>query len=60
MNDMLDFAELLTQYRNARNLSQGQLAKAARLSRTYIYHLEHGLRAAPSPRTMRSIVVTSM
>ncbi len=51
-----DFAELLTRYRLEHNLSQGQLAKAARLSRTYIYHLEHGLRTAPSVRAVRSII----
>ncbi len=50
-----DFATLLTQLRTARNLSQGQLAKAARLSRTYVYHLEHQLRQAPSPRAARAI-----
>jgi transcriptional regulator with XRE-family HTH domain len=50
-----DFADLLTQLRTERNLSQGQLAKAARLSRTYVYHLEHQLRQAPSPRAARAI-----
>ena len=50
------FADLLTTYRSARNLSQGQLAKAAHLSRTYVYHLEHGLRQAPSSRAARAIM----
>ena len=50
------FADLLTMYRSERNLSQGQLAKAAHLSRTYVYHLEHGLRQAPSARATRAIV----
>jgi transcriptional regulator with XRE-family HTH domain len=50
-----DFASVLTNLRTARHLSQGQLAKAARLSRTYVYHLEHRLREAPSPRAARAI-----
>jgi len=50
-----DFAALVARYRQARGLSQGQLAKAARLSRTYIYHLETGQRQAPSVRVARSI-----
>src|SRR5437588_12609199 len=36
-------------------MSQGQLAQAARLSRTYIYHLEKGMRSNPSPRAAESI-----
>jgi len=56
MAELLDFADILTRYRMARNLSQGQLAKAARLSRTYVYHLEHGLRQAPSARATRAII----
>ena len=55
MTETVDFAELLTKLRNDRNLSQGQLAKAARLSRTYVYHLEHRLRDAPSPRAARAL-----
>ncbi|MEO7001124.1 MAG: helix-turn-helix transcriptional regulator [Ktedonobacterales bacterium] len=51
-----DFGELVTFYRQRRGLSQGQLARAARLSRTYIYHLETGLRQAPSARVARSLV----
>lgn len=53
--DTAPYATLLTRLRTERNLSQGQLAKAARLSRTYIYHLEHGLRAAPSIRAARAL-----
>lgn len=55
LNEVPDFATLLTRLRTERNLSQGQLAKAARLSRTYVYHLEHQLRQAPSPRAARAI-----
>jgi len=51
-----DFAALVAHYRQARGLSQGQLARAARLSRTYIYHLETGQRQAPSVRVARAIV----
>src|SRR5437870_13142340 len=36
-------------------MSQGQLAQAARLSRTYVYHLENGMRSNPSPRAAESI-----
>jgi len=36
-------------------MSQGQLAQAARLSRTYIYHLEAGMRSNPSPHVAESI-----
>jgi transcriptional regulator with XRE-family HTH domain len=36
-------------------MSQGQLAQATRLSRTYIYHLETGQRANPSPHVVRNI-----
>ena len=50
-----DFAQLVTQYRQRRGISQGQLAQAARLSRTYIYHLEAGMRSNPSPRVTESI-----
>src|SRR5437016_12816981 len=49
------FAQLLTQYRQQRGMSQGQLAQAARLSRTYIYHLEKGMRSNPSSRAVESI-----
>ncbi len=37
-------------------MSQGQLAQATRLSRTYIYHLETGQRANPSPQVIQDIV----
>jgi transcriptional regulator with XRE-family HTH domain len=50
-----DFSALVAHFRRARGLSQGQLARAARLSRTYIYHLETGQRQAPSVRVARSI-----
>ena len=36
-------------------MSQGQLAQATRLSRTYIYHLETGMRSNPSPHVAQSI-----
>jgi transcriptional regulator with XRE-family HTH domain len=49
------FAQLVTQFRQQRGMSQGQLAQAARLSRTYIYHLENGMRSHPSPHTAESI-----
>lgn len=51
-----DFGALVAYYRQRRGLSQGQLAHAARLSRTYIYHLETGQRSAPSVRVARSIL----
>ena len=50
-----DFGALVAELRQKRNLSQGQLARAARLSRTYIYHLETGQRTAPSARVARSL-----
>jgi transcriptional regulator with XRE-family HTH domain len=52
----VDFADLLARLRSERHLSQGQLAKAAHLSRTYVYHLEHGLRQAPSARAVRALI----
>lgn len=51
-----DFGALVASYRQRRGLSQGQLAHAARLSRTYIYHLETGQRSAPSVRVARAIL----
>jgi transcriptional regulator with XRE-family HTH domain len=51
-----DFGQLVATYRRARGLSQGQLARAARLSRTYIYHLESGQRTAPSARVARALL----
>lgn len=50
-----EFGQLVAQYRQRRGLSQGQLAHAARLSRTYVYHLETGQRQAPSARVARSL-----
>src|SRR5205823_8867761 len=50
-----EFAQLLTRYRQQHDLSQGQLAQATRLSRTYVYHLESGKRVNPSPRVAQSI-----
>jgi len=49
------FARMITRLRQQRGLSQGQLAQATRLSRTYIYHLENGQRANPSPHVIQSI-----
>ena len=50
------FGEVVTLLRRRRGLSQGQLARAARLSRTYIYHLETGKRQSPSVRAVRAIM----
>ncbi|MFI5273246.1 MAG: helix-turn-helix domain-containing protein [Ktedonobacterales bacterium] len=50
------FGALVAAYRLRRGLSQGQLAHAARLSRTYVYHLETGQRRAPSPRVARTLL----
>ena len=52
----LPFGELVAAFRVRRGLSQGQLAHAARLSRTYVYHLETGQRSAPSPRVARVLL----
>src|SRR5690349_2808592 len=52
------FAQLVTQFRQQRGISQGQLAQATRLSRTYIYHLEVGMRSNPSPHVAQSIART--
>jgi transcriptional regulator with XRE-family HTH domain len=52
---MPTFSELLTDYRRKRELSQGQLARAARLSRVYVYHLETGQRVHPSAHTVRAL-----
>ncbi len=49
------FAQLMTQLRQQRGMSQGQLAQATRLSRTYIYHLESGQRVNPSPHVIQNI-----
>ncbi len=54
-NKQLDFAHLVTFFRYQHGMSQGQLAQATRLSRTYIYHLETGQRANPSPQVVQNI-----
>ncbi len=51
-----DFAQLITRFRHQRGLSQGQLAQATRLSRTYVYHLESGQRTNPSSQVVNNIV----
>lgn len=51
-----DFGTIVAHLRRARGLSQGQLARAARLSRTYIYHLESGQRRRPSARVARALI----
>src|SRR5438034_6439798 len=51
-----DFAQLVARFRQQHGMSQGQLAHATRLSRTYIYHIENGMRKNPSPRVAESIV----
>ncbi len=51
-----EFGALVAQFRQRRSLSQGQLARAARLSRTYVYHLETGQRVAPSGRVARALI----
>ncbi len=50
-----DFAQLVAKFRRQRGMSQGQLAQATRLSRTYIYHLESGKRRNPSPHVAQNI-----
>jgi Predicted transcriptional regulators len=49
------FAQLVAQFRQQRGMSQGQLAQATRLSRTYVYHLETGQRDNPSPQVVQNI-----
>ena len=51
--EISDFAQLLTVFRQQRGMSQGQLAQATRLSRTYVYHLETGQRAHPYPQVVQ-------
>jgi transcriptional regulator with XRE-family HTH domain len=51
-----NFSQLVMQFRQERGMSQGQLAQATRLSRTYIYHLETGQRANPSSSVVQNIV----
>ena len=55
MNNSGDFAQLVARFRQQRGLSQGQLAQATRLSRTYIYHLEAGMRRNPSTHVVHNI-----
>lgn len=55
VSNLSDFAQLVTRFRQRRGMSQGQLAQATRLSRTYIYHLESGMRSNPSPHVAQSI-----
>ncbi len=54
-NNVSEFAQLVTTFRQQRGMSQGQLAQATRLSRTYIYHLESGMRRNPSQHVAESI-----
>jgi transcriptional regulator with XRE-family HTH domain len=49
------FNTLISEYRRRRGMSQGQLAQATRLSRTYVYHLETGQRSNPSPHVARTL-----
>jgi transcriptional regulator with XRE-family HTH domain len=55
MGEISEFAQLVTHFRQQRGMSQGQLAQATRLSRTYIYHLETGQRANPSAEVVQGI-----
>lgn len=55
VSNLSDFAQLVTRFRQRRGMSQGQLAQAARLSRTYVYHLEAGMRSNPSPHVTENI-----
>ena len=55
ISNMSQFARLVTQFRQRRGMSQGQLAQATRLSRTYVYHLEVGMRSHPSPHVVENI-----
>jgi transcriptional regulator with XRE-family HTH domain len=55
-SDISDFSQLVAQFRQQRGMSQGQLAQATRLSRTYVYHLESGQRSNPSENVIHSIV----
>jgi transcriptional regulator with XRE-family HTH domain len=51
-----EFAQFVARFRQRQGMSQGQLAQATRLSRTYIYHIENGMRSNPSPHVVESIV----
>src|SRR6266700_2887272 len=55
ISNLSAFAQLITEYRQQNGMSQGQLAQATRLSRTYIYHLEAGMRSNPSAHVAQSI-----
>ncbi len=55
ISNLSDFAQLITEFRLRCGMSQGQLAQATRLSRTYIYHLEAGMRSNPSQYVVQSI-----
>ena len=57
MDEISEFAQLVVLYRQKRGMSQGQLAHATRLSRTYVYHLETGQRLNPSPHVVRNIAI---
>ncbi|QBD79808.1 XRE family transcriptional regulator [Ktedonosporobacter rubrisoli] len=57
IDDITDFSRLVAYFRQRRGLSQGQLAQATRLSRTYVYHLETGQRMNPSPHVVRNIAL---
>jgi transcriptional regulator with XRE-family HTH domain len=54
-NEVSEFAQLVAHFRQQQGMSQGQLAQATRLSRTYVYHLETGQRENPSPHVVQSI-----
>jgi transcriptional regulator with XRE-family HTH domain len=54
-NDISEFAQLVIYFRLQQGMSQGQLAQATQLSRTYVYHLETGQRTNPSPQVVESI-----
>src|SRR5690348_1013217 len=56
MEKASEFAQLVASFRQERGMSQGQLAQATRLSRTYIYHLETGKRANPSIQVVHDII----
>ena len=55
IREVSEFAHLVAHLRQQRGMSQGQLAQATRLSRTYVYHLETGQRENPSPHVVESI-----
>lgn len=53
--DVSYFAQLIIHYRQQQGMSQGQLAQATRLSRTYVYHLETGQRRKPSKKVVQDL-----